>query len=125
MQAIARGEMTELERFLLCNCVATYIELKGDEKMRYEEMIRRNEATEVANMEMTWADKIAHRSRTEGERQMLLRLAEHRFGPLAEGDRQRIEAIDSSEELERLGERLLDAGSLEEWGLNGGGGAGE
>lgn len=84
--------------------------------VRYQEMIVRDAATEVATMEMTWSDKV----RAEEGRRMVVRLTEHRFGPLAEEDRRRIQAIESTDELERLYDRLLEARSLEELGLNGG-----
>lgn len=58
--------------------------------------------------------------RAEGERRLLLSQIEVRFGPLDDADRQRIEATDSTEELERLGRRLMEATSLADLGLDGG-----
>lgn len=79
-------------------------------------MVECNKATEVADLSVTWSEKLQAR----GTRRALFRLAEHRFGPLADEDRQRIEAIHSTDELERLYDRLLEARSLAELGLNGG-----
>jgi predicted transposase/invertase (TIGR01784 family) len=51
--------------------------------------------------------------RAEGEAALLLRLLEHRFGPVPDSARQRIAAADA-EALLNWGERLLDAQRLED-----------
>lgn len=74
---------------------------------------------------MTWADKLVaegrteglDEGRTEGLRQMLRRFLEKRFGPLSATARERLEAIDDPEALDRLGDRIFDARSLDELGL--------
>jgi hypothetical protein len=50
-------------------------------------------------------------------RQLVLHLAERRWGGVDEAVRRRIEAIDSAESLESLHDRLLTAASPEEAGL--------
>ena len=55
--------------------------------------------------------------RTEGKREIILRLLEQRFGPVPDTVRHRIEEIKSDRRLERLAERILIAGSLREMGL--------
>lgn len=112
MEAIAHGEMSEFQRFLLYNCVGTYIQLEGDEKMRYEDMTQRERTGEVANMERTWAEKLEQRGALEAERRLLLRLVETRFGPLPESSLRRLQTIESTERLERLFDRALQASSL-------------
>ncbi len=51
--------------------------------------------------------------RQEGESTMLLRLLEHRFGPLDEHTRQRVESADA-ERLLLWGERFVDATVLQD-----------
>ncbi|HVR97804.1 MAG TPA: Rpn family recombination-promoting nuclease/putative transposase [Thermoanaerobaculia bacterium] len=55
--------------------------------------------------------------RVEGMRQMLLRLIRRRFGPVPKKVQQRVAAISSQEELERLADRVLVATTLEEMGI--------
>ncbi len=49
--------------------------------------------------------------RQQGESKMLLRLLEHRFGPLDEHTRQRVESAEAERLLE-WGERFVDATTL-------------
>ena len=53
------------------------------------------------------------KGRAEGEAALLLRILERRFGPLAEGLRERVRAADA-ETLLRWGERILTAATPEE-----------
>lgn len=85
--------------------------------MRYEEMTRREQTADVAHMEMTWAEKLEQRGALQAERRLLLRLLETRFGPLPRESRQDLQSIESTERLERLFDRALEAGSLTEVGL--------
>lgn len=54
----------------------------------------------------------------QGSRNMLLRQIERRFGPLSEGVRERVNALSSLRELEKVADRILTAGSLQEMGLD-------
>lgn len=135
MQAIATADLTEHQRRLLGNCVGTYLQLTGDHRRRYEEMITKEKATEIEAMEGTWFGKIAREAREKaekqgerkgkkegqlrGERRMLERMLEVRFGPLSEDERRRIEALDSTEKIERIFDQALEAGSLDELDLGG------
>ncbi len=85
-----------------------------------------NEGSEVVRaMEMTWAGKLKAEGRsegrtegrTEGMRHLLLRMVEHRFGPLPEEMQKHLLALRDPDELNRLSDRLLEARSLEELGL--------
>lgn len=122
MQAIAAADLGEYQRYLLVNCVGTYLELTGDDRRRYEEMIAQEKARKVAELEMTWFDKIERqgekrgeeRGQLRGERRMLRRMLEARFGPLNEENRRTIEALDSTERIERIFDRALEAASLSE-----------
>jgi len=55
--------------------------------------------------------------RIEGIREVLLRLLAFRFGPLPDAVRSRVEEISSVARLNRLAEKVVVAGSLEEMGL--------
>lgn len=116
MQAIAGAELSEHQRRLLGNCVGTYLELTGDDRRRYEEMITKEKATEIEAMEGTWFGKIARQAKEQGEvrgeRRMLQRMLESRFGPLSDEHRRRIQALDSAEEIERIFDHALQVSSL-------------
>jgi hypothetical protein len=121
LRQIARAELTDAGRLILLNCVETYLELTDDEEQELARLQIHGANKEVAEMEMTWADKLEARGiakgldqgRQEGEARMLLGLLEARFGPLAAETRERVEGADT-ETLLRWGRRLLSAGRLEE-----------
>jgi hypothetical protein len=133
LRRIARADLDEDRRFLLVNCVETYLELAGEEAAKLGAALAEELNREVQAMEMTWAEKLEHKGlerglqqgrqqgrqegRQEGMRSLLLGLMEQRFGPLPAGIRKQVEAIGSPEELGRLAARVLDARSLEEMGL--------
>ena len=120
----AARPLDDARRFLLFNCVATYLEWDGG-AAEVEALLhgKREDRTMI-----TWAEKIearaAERGRQsglerglEGMRALLLQQLTMRFEPLPPGVGERLAAISSFEELSRLGRRLLSAGSLEELGL--------
>lgn len=131
LKAIAGAELTDHQEFLLYNCVRSYLELDEEQQRRYDEMIAREDMSDVAKMEMTWAERTVLKGReegrmegrvegrVEGERRILQRVLEARFGPLSDRIRRRVEALDSTDEIERLVDRALEAGSLDELMLNG------
>lgn len=133
LRPIARAELDEARRFLLANCVETYLQLEGDEQADYQRLRDRDDDVEVREMEMTWAERMEKEyterglergleqgrelGRIDGMRRLVLHLAERRWGGLDESARQRVEAMDSADALERLADRLLTARSPEEAGL--------
>ncbi len=80
-------------------------------------------------MEMTWAEQMVAEYREkvlaeglekgveQGVRNTLLRQIWRRFGAVPPAVRERVEAIDSQEELNGLADRILEAKSIEELGL--------
>ena len=64
-------------------------------------------------MELTWAERME----AKGIRHTLLRFLERRFGPLPATLRERLDAIDDPETLDRLSDKAFDATSLDELGL--------
>lgn len=121
LRRIAEAPVDEARKFLLVNCVETYLELVGSEQQEYEKMLQEKPNRTIADIEVTWADKLRAEGRQEGRhegmRQLLLQLIERRFGSLPPGVRRRLEGLASSEELQRLADRVLTAASLDELGL--------
>jgi predicted transposase YdaD len=133
LQRIAGAHLDELGRFLLVNCVETYLQLRGRDAEEMEALQARGNAEEVRTMRMTWADQLEMKGREKGReqglllgreqgreqgiRQTLLRLLGVRFGPLSEETRQRLDAIRSEERLNEIADQVLIARSLEEMGL--------
>jgi Domain of unknown function (DUF4351) len=133
LRRIASADLDDERRFLLVNCVETYLELEGEEAARFTAALAEEPNREVQAMEMTWSEKLEHKGlergraqgrqegreqgRQEGMRSLLLGLMEKRLGPLPTDVRRQVEAIDSAEELSRLAGRVLDARSWEDIGV--------
>lgn len=113
LKPISKAELSDKQRYLLVNCVETYVQLDGPAREEYRSLLAEEGDEEMATMEMTWAGRL----REEGKRELLLEQLERRFGPLPQATVRRIRAISSSQELSRLAGRVLDAPSLEELGL--------
>ncbi|HEV7671899.1 MAG TPA: hypothetical protein VGS22_25535 [Thermoanaerobaculia bacterium] len=129
----AADDLTDVERFLLFNCVATYLELGGGAAQEYAALRTRFTKPEVEMKPVTWEEKVEARGLEKGReqglekglargqengmREVLLRLLRSRFPSLTGRTIERVEAIRSPEELGSLAERLLTARSLEELGL--------
>jgi hypothetical protein len=134
LRPIARDpRLDEARRFLLVNCVKTYVQLDEAARAEYDALLAAEGDEEVRAMEMTWADRIRHEGmevgmergrqegrqegREEGKRDLLLEQLERRFGPLPPATVKRVRALTSSDEISRLAARVLDAPSLEDLGL--------
>ena len=130
---MTRAKLTDRQRFLLVNCVETYVQLDRAAQEEYEALLAEEGHEEVATMETTWADRLRQEGfeagvregiqegrvegRGEGKRDLVLDLLDRRFGPLPEATVKRVRALTSSEELSRLAARVLDAPSLDDLGL--------
>ncbi len=128
LQKIATAPVGEVERFLLANCVETYLQLTGSEAERYAALRRAETTPEVEAMETTWEEKLEAkfmqrgleqglRQGLERSRNTLLRQIRRRFGSVSAAVEKRIEAIDSHDQLDLLADRIFEASSLEELGL--------
>ncbi|HEV7785600.1 MAG TPA: DUF4351 domain-containing protein [Thermoanaerobaculia bacterium] len=104
-------------RFLLFNCVATYLEWDGS-AAEIQALLHGGQEKQAM---ITWAEKIEakaeERGLQQGMRELLLQMLTTRFGPLPSDVREHLAAIHSTEELSLLGRRLLSAGSLGELGI--------
>jgi hypothetical protein len=137
LRKIATARLNEVERFLLANCVQTYLQLAGRDAEEYAALRLAEETPEVEAMEMTWAERMVAEYREkvltegleqglelgiekgveQGVRRTLLRLLGRRFGEVPPAVRERVEAIDSLDELGGLTDRILEVNSIEELGL--------
>ncbi|HXU30521.1 MAG TPA: hypothetical protein VN851_08100 [Thermoanaerobaculia bacterium] len=136
LRKIATATIGEAERFLLTNCIETYLQLTGREAKEYLELRRAQMHPEIEAMEMTWADRLEaqigaqylQKGVEQGLEQGLERAAEllrhtlvrqlgQRFGEVSPRVRTRIEAIGSLDELGGLADRILEVESIEELGL--------
>ncbi|HEV7672435.1 MAG TPA: DUF4351 domain-containing protein [Thermoanaerobaculia bacterium] len=125
LRKIAKGSVSEAQRFLLTNCVETYLQLAGRDVEEYAALRPAQANPEIEAMELTWADRMAaqyeqqgvRKGREQGVRETLLRLLGKRFGKISPAIRRRVDAIDSLEDLSGLVDRILEVKSIEELGL--------
>jgi len=117
LRRIAAAKLDGLQRFLLVNCVETYLQLAGRDAEELETLQAHGGEEEVRTMRMTWAEQLKQEGLEQGFQQALLRQLGVRFGPLSDDVKRRVEAIHSRERLNQIAEQVLVAGSLEEMGL--------
>ena len=113
LRRIASAPGTDLERFLLANCVETYLQLLPEEAAELADLQSQEPDREKIAMFLTWAERME----IKGMRQVVCRQLAQRFGPLPEEVSRKLEAISSPRRLERLADKILVAKSLEEMGL--------
>jgi hypothetical protein len=134
LQRIASSRVRGLRRFLLVNCVETYLQLEGRDAEELRALQARSEEVRaMGGRRLTWAEQFEEKGwhkgvekgievgvemgMEKGARQTLLRLLAFRFGPLPDEVKERVEAIHSVERLNELADQILVARSLEEMGL--------
>ncbi len=140
LQKIAKAPLGEVRRFLLANCVETYLQLSTRDRQEYLSLRRALDSPEVKAMEMTWADRMAAKYREQYREQYLaqgietglrtgiqtglerlrrtvLRLLGQRFGEVPPAVRQEVEGITSLDELGEIADRILEVPSLGALGL--------
>ncbi len=108
---------------MLANVVNTYVRLSTEEKERFAAELEQ-EAKEVQDMVITWEDALAE-SRAEGEargrqviRDTIVRLAQHKSGPVPPSFRERLETIDDLDRLDGVLDQVLNARSLDDVDLD-------
>jgi hypothetical protein len=88
---------------------------------RTSRFLAEEENQEVTTMEMTWGDRMMEKGRiqgrVEGMRTLVLGQIESRFGEVPADRKRRIEAIESTDELTELADKLLVARSLDDLGI--------
>lgn len=126
LRRIATNRLEPDRSWLLVNWVGTYLQFKGRDAAAFERLLDLPANREVKAMQMTWAEqmeakyeaKYTRKGSLEALRRVVLRLLDRRFGQVPETVRRRVEAIDSTEPLNELAEKVLEARSIEEMGLS-------
>ena len=106
----------EMRRFLLCEVVQAYLPLEGPQLEEFNHLLITEKYAEVLPMATTWFEEGLEKGRVLGQRRILQKQLEKRFGPL---DRQVLVKLESlsGARVEELSLALLDARSLDELGL--------
>ena len=108
------GAEDDVRRYLLCECVQAYLPLEGPQLEEFNHLLVTEKFMPVQQIGLTWFEE----GELQGQRKMLQRLMEKRFGSLSPAVLMRMKAM-SEEQLTDLSLRLLDApGSLEDLGLS-------
>ncbi len=132
LQKIAGAQISEHQRFLLMNCVLTYLPLKGRDAEEYASLAGAQKSPEIQAMQMTWAEKMEAkgiakgmaRGREEGLergadqlRRLVLLHLNQRFGNVSAPLRRRLAAIRSLDDLGAIADRIFVVQTIEELGL--------
>jgi Domain of unknown function (DUF4351) len=112
LKRIASSGENDYRRFLLVECLEAYSSLDDAEKERTQALLQTEGYGEVETLMKTTFE----RGIEQGERRLVLRQLEAKFGPLSSAIKHQVEAL-SSEALSELQLDLLAAQSLEELGL--------
>jgi hypothetical protein len=134
LRRIAKSRLEEARQLLLVDLVETYFQLTGEQRERYRRLVSRKEYRDVQHVEMTWAEKLEEKGREEGrkegrhegieagrlqgKRESVLQVLKARFGRVPKQIVARVEAMDSAKELDACLERISNAQSLKETGLD-------
>lgn len=113
--------------------MANYLEPDGGAEEELEALLAAHDGKEAKEMARTLRQALLEEGleqgieqgiergietgRARGMREVLVRQLSRRFGPLPESAAARLEEVQSTEELARLAERVLQARSLAELGL--------
>jgi hypothetical protein len=73
IQRVARAGLSELQTFILVNCIETYIQLTPEETVAFERLRSSKENEEVRTMQITWADRMRAEGREVGLEQGIQR----------------------------------------------------
>jgi hypothetical protein len=112
LRRLVSASESDRRRFLLCECVQAYLPLEGPQLEEFEQLLVTERYVGVRPMATTWFEEGVEK----GQRRLLRRLLEKRFGPLSAPVLARLESW-PTERLEEVGVQLLEARSLEELGL--------
>ena len=136
MKRIAGSGENDYRRFLLAECLETYVDLDEVQKERVQALLhteayreveplmqttyergKADALCEVEPLMQTTFERGIEEGIEQGERRAALRIMEKKFGPLSAEIKRRVEAL-SPEALARLQLDLLDAHTLEELRLD-------
>jgi hypothetical protein len=112
LRRLAAARENDYRRYLLFDCLEAYAMLDEVQGRELEVLLRTDRYQGAQAMAVTTFEK----GLQQGQRTMLKKLLEARFGPLSASGRERLDVL-SSERLETLAVELLSAQSLQELGL--------
>lgn len=118
LKRIVHCPQSAYRKTLLCECVSAYLPIDEEQRQQFEDMVRKHPDPGVRAMETGLLDHVEQRGKLEGQRELLQKLLESRFGPLMPSVLARLHSW-QSDRLTELGCALLSATSLEALGLGG------
>ncbi len=112
---VGESSLDEAKRALLINFITTCYQLTPDEETDFQRLLAEEEYQEVREMQGTYFDKLER----QGMQKLLMRQLQVKFGPLPQEVADRVQKIESEDELTKIAERFITASSLAELGLTG------
>jgi Putative transposase, YhgA-like. len=110
----SRSGLDDARKELLASVIEAFLPLRASaEQAEFQRLVARDEAQEVRQMISVYKRE----GMLLGQKEMLLRLMRRKFGELPKAVVERVEAIETQEELEALSDRILTAATLDEMGL--------
>ena len=116
LRRLAEARENDFRRYLLLDCLEAYAALDAAQAQELGELLRTERYQGAHAMAVTTFEKGVLAGREQGQRTMLRRMLEARFGALGPGAQERLEGL-SPEQIDALVPALLVARSLQELGL--------
>ncbi len=116
LQKIATSTEPETRKYLLCECVETYLPLEGVHMNDYENLLITPPYQGARKYGKTSFELGQEEGERKGERKVIRELLTIRFGELSEDVSKRLESCTNAE-LRELAKKILAASSLRELGL--------
>ncbi len=119
MEALRRlvdAPLGEQQRFLLSECVQAYLPLDEEQQAEFERIASGTPSEGLKPMNTTWFEKGVIKGVIEERKRFLLKQLAIRFGPLTVAVTDRLNEL-NPEDLDKLGELILEAKSLGDLGL--------
>jgi hypothetical protein len=116
LRRIGASEENDYRKYLLAECVEQYLGLDEVQQREFERLLASEPYREARTVAMTSFDKGEAVGMEKGQRRLLLRQLEKRFGPLSQQVRLRVEGF-NTERLEQIAEAFAENKSLKELGL--------
>ena len=108
LRRLTTSPENDRRRYLLCECVQAYMPMEGPQLEEFNHLLITEKYMAVQLIGSTWFE--------QGQQRVLLRQLEKRFGPLSPEARARLNSW-STERMDDVSLKLLDAHSLDELGL--------
>jgi hypothetical protein len=113
MERLATSSENAARRYLLCECVEAYLPLEGPQLAEFERLLITERYKEAQMLGVTSFE----RGLEQGQRTLLLRQIENRFGKLSAESRKRFDAVPAAR-LADLGDLLIAGADLTGLGLD-------